>query len=565
MEPDREGSPAAGEQTLTGVAASPGKATGPVAVLAAPPTLPPRRPAVTDPDAEIARATAALHQVADQFRRQAATVDGEAREILEAQALMASDPQLAAGIAERVRNGLAAEWALDEAVASYQELLRGAGEYVAGRAADLGDIRNRALAVLLDVPMPRPPVPGHPFVLVADDLAPADVARLDADTVLAIVTRVGGATDHTAILARSLGIPAVVGCAEAHQLCEGTPVTVDGDQGTVVVHSSAQQCTTQRHSRPQAARGLATGPGRTKDGQRVELLLNLGGEDPERAARHDCEGVGLLRTEFLFMDRVAEPTGAEQSAAYARVFRAFGGRVVTVRTLDVGADKPLAFLAQENEPNPALGVRGFRMVRTSPEVLRRQLAAVARAAQETRARVRVMAPLVATPQEAADFVALAREAGIAEVGVMVEVPSAALLADRVVREVDFVSIGTNDLAQYTLAADRTRPALSDLLDPWQPAVLHLVGRVGAAGREAGRPVGVCGEAAADPLLALVFVGLGVTSLSMAAAALPVVRGALARHTVADCRKLAALAMDAAGPCEARETVRAAVDPAVLDA
>lgn len=556
MEPNRR-PPAVGERTLTGVPASPGRAVGPVAVLAPPPALPGVRPAVDDPAAETARALAALERVAELLRAQAASLDGPAREILEAQALMAADPQLAAAIAERVREGLAAEWALDAAITSYQEVFRSMGGYLADRAADLGDIRNRALAVLLDAPMPRPPAPGHPFVLVAEDLAPADTVRLDPQTVLAIVTRMGGPTDHTAILARSLGIPAVVACTEAHRLYDGVPVAVDGDRGEVVVRPAAGQAPPVRPARP-AADAEVTGPGRTADGHPVALLLNLGGEDPERAAAHDCEGVGLLRTEFLFLDRVTEPTQEEQYAAYARLFRAFGDRVVTVRTLDVGSDKPLAFAAQGDEPNPALGTRGFRTVRTCPGVLRRQLAAVARAARETGARVQVMAPMVATPQEAADFAGMAREAGLAEVGVVVEVPSAALLADRVLRQVDFVSVGTNDLSQYTLAADRTRNALPDLLDPWQPALLHLVGRVGAAGRSLGRPVGVCGEAAADPLLALVLVGLGATSLSMAAPALPGVRRALARHSLRDCRDLAALALAAAGPREAREAVRGAV-------
>ncbi|HLU96861.1 MAG TPA: phosphoenolpyruvate--protein phosphotransferase [Thermobifida alba] len=566
MEPDRRHAPATGEQTLTGVAASPGRATGPVAVLAPPPTLPARPAEVADPAAETARALAALERVAGLLRGQAAAVDGAAREILEAQALMAGDPQLAAGVAERVREGAAAEWAVDEAIASYQELFRSVGGPLAERAADLGDIRNRALALLLGLPLPRPPAPGHPFVLVAEDLAPADTARLTPGTVLAIVTRFGGPTDHTAILARSLGIPAVVACAGAHRLCDGVAVTVDGDRGEVVVRPAPERHAVGRRRRPTrvAAADDAAGPGRTADGHGVALLLNLGGEDPQRAARYDSEGVGLLRTEFLFLDRAAEPTPEEQYAVYTRLFRAFGDRTVTVRTLDVGADKPLAFAPQEGEPNPALGMRGFRTVRARPGLLRRQLAAIARAARDTGAPVRVMAPMVATPQEAADFAELARGAGIGEVGAMVEVPAAALLADRVLRCVDFVSVGTNDLAQYTLAADRTRSTLSDLLDPWQPAVLDLVGRVGAAGRSLGRPVGVCGEAAADPLLALVLVGLGATSLSMSASALPAVRRALARHSLRDCRELAALAVEAAGPRQARAAVSDAVGSAAAE-
>ncbi|MEY9215032.1 phosphoenolpyruvate--protein phosphotransferase [Thermobifida halotolerans] len=566
MEPNRVRTPAAGERTLTGVAAGPGTATGPVAVLAPPPTLPERRPRIGDPGAETARAVAALERVAELLRGWAAEAGGAAGEILEAQAAMAGDPQLAAGIGERVREGLPAEWALDAAVTSYQELFRSMGGYLAERAADLGDVRDRALAVLLDVPMPRLPAPGHPFVLVAEDLAPAETARLDPGSVLAIVTRLGGPTGHTAILARSLGIPAVVACAEAHRLRDGVPVTVDGDRGEVVVRPAPERvaAAARRHRRRAVLAESAVGPGRTADGHRVELLLNLGGEEPESAAAHDCEGVGLLRTEFLFLDRRTEPTVEEQRTVYAELFRAFDGRVVTVRTLDAGTDKPLPFADPGTEPNPALGVRGFRIARTAPELLRRQLTAVARAARDTGAHVRVMAPMIATPEEAEEFAALARGAGLTEVGAVIEVPSAALLADRVLQRVDFVSIGTNDLSQYTLAADRTLDTLPDLLDPWQPALLHLVGRIGAAGRRLGRPVGVCGEAAADPLLALVLVGLGVTGLSMAAPALPAVRHALAGHSLRDCRDLAALALEAATPRRARAAVRDAADPAVTD-
>jgi phosphotransferase system enzyme I (PtsI) len=312
-----------------------------------------------------------------------------------------------------------------------------------------------------------------------------------------------------------------------------------------------------------------SGPGRTSDGVPVSLLLNAGEGDPDEAAAHDSEGIGLLRTEFLFLDRAEPPTIAEQTDSYTRLFRAFTGRTVTVRTLDAGSDKPLAFAETGPEDNPALGVRGFRTARVHPNLLSDQLTAIAAAVREPdhQAKVRVMAPMVSTPAEAEEFASLARTAGLgttAEIGVMVEVPAAALLADRLLNHVDFVSIGTNDLAQYTMAADRTLGALPDLLDPWQPALLSLIDSVGDAGKRADRSVGVCGEAAADPLLALVLVGLGVTSLSTAPPALPAVRFALAHHSKAECRGLAELALAADSPERSREVVRRAAHPEVTN-
>jgi phosphotransferase system enzyme I (PtsI) len=290
----------------------------------------------------------------------------------------------------------------------------------------------------------------------------------------------------------------------------------------------------------------------------VLLLANV--SDPRAAAEAaaaGAQGIGLLRTEFLFLDQARPPGIGEQSRQYAAVFAAFPGRKVVVRTLDAGADKPLAFLENPVEPNPALGVRGIRVGDGHSDVLTAQLEAIARAAAQSDAEVSVMAPMIATPQESAGFVAMAREAGLERAGVMVEVPAAVLLANEIFPGVDFVSIGTNDLSQYTFAADRQHGELADLLDPWQPALLRMVALCAEAGRAAGKPVGVCGEAAADPLLATVLVGLGVTSLSMSARSVPAVRDALARHTLAECRRNAELALAAPDPEAARRAVRAA--------
>jgi phosphotransferase system enzyme I (PtsI) len=544
---------------LAGIGVSPGVAAGPVARVAPPPQVPADLSAPADPAAETALATAALDGVADDLERRAADVAGEAAQILEAQALMARDPALADLVADRIAAGAAAPVAVAAAFAEFRALLAAAGPYMAERVADLDDLSNRAVARLLDVPMPGIPDPGHPFVLVATDLAPADTVSLDAGRVLAIVTELGGATSHTAILAKSLGLPAVVACAGAAQLADGERVLVDADAGTVL--RAPDDAAVSRATGEFAARrerlARATGPGRTADGVPVQLLLNIGG-GPElpAAAAADAEGVGLFRTEFLFLDRPEPPSAAEQEESYARVFEAFAGRKVVVRTLDAGADKPLRFVTVPDEPNPALGVRGLRTARRHPELLEDQLAAIAAAAARTGADVWVMAPMVSVAAEARAFARLAHAAGLPVAGVMVEVPAAALRARQVLAGCDFASLGTNDLAQYAFASDRMAGELADLLDPWQPGLLDLVGLTAGAGHDLGKQVGVCGEAAGDPLLAPVLVGLGVTSLSMAPVGLPAVRAALAAHTLAECRDLAEVALAADGAAEARAAVRA---------
>lgn len=548
---------------LTGLGVSPGVAVGPVARMGGRPELPP--PAVpSDVDGEVARATAALAAVANDLEARAEGAPADAAAILEAQSLMAADPALADSVAELIGAGADAAHAVHQAFGAYRELLAGAGGYLAERVTDLDDVRDRAVASVLGEPMPGVPAPGHPYVLVADDLAPADTVGLDPVAVLALVTERGSPTSHTAILARSLGLPAVVGLAAAAALEDGTVVRVDGSAGTVEVGVDPALATEVVTEVP-----AYEGPGRTADGHPVQLLLNVGsaadlatGGRGGSAVLRDAgiaaaEGIGLFRTELLFLDRKDMPAPAEQQAAYEAVFRAVGGRKVVLRTLDAGADKPLPFLALRPEPNPALGVRGLRVARERPEVLAAQLAAVARAAGATGTEVWVMAPMVSTAAEAAFFAAAVREAGLPTAGVMVEVPAAALHADRLLAEVGFLSIGTNDLGQYTMAADRQGAELAELLDPWQPAVLALVAACGAAGKRAGKPVGVCGEAAADPLLALVLAGLGMTSLSMSARSVPVVGAALAAHTLARCEALARLALDAGSAAAAKEAVRAA--------
>jgi phosphoenolpyruvate-protein phosphotransferase (PTS system enzyme I) len=538
-------------ERLTGLGVSAGRTAGPVYRMALPPTLPAEVPAVTDPVGEAERAAEALRFVSEVLAGLAKGAGKTAAEVLDAESLMAADPTLASAVADRVKQGRPAAWAVTEAIAEQRAMLVSLGGYLAERAADLDDIRDRAVARLLGLPMPGVPSPGEPFVLVAEDLAPADTARLDPTVVLALVTRRGGPTSHTAILARALGLPAVVGCAGVLGLADGTIVSVDGGTGEVAT-VPADEAARIRAGAEEARRRAKqiSGPGRTADGHPVNLLLNVGGAH-DIAGDPDAEGVGLFRTEFLYLGRTEPPTVAEQEQAYAEVFAAMPGRKVVVRTLDAGADKPLPFLGLAAEENPALGIRGVRVARVQPEVLITQLEAIARAAQSTGADVWVMAPMIATVAEAAAFAEQVHAAGLPTAGVMIEVPAAALLASQILEVVDFLSIGTNDLSQYTLAADRMSADLADLLDPWQPALLRLVAACASAGQASGKPVGICGEAAGDPLLVPVFAGLGIASLSMSAPSLPGVRTALASHTLLECQHRATAALSAPDPDSAR--------------
>jgi phosphotransferase system enzyme I (PtsI) len=545
-------------RVLTGLGVSPGVATGPVVHASVRVSLPPDRE-VRDLDAAQAEVTASLEMVAADLERRAGDAPADIAGILTAQAMILRDPVLGDGIRDRLQVGGTRAGAVGEVFAEFKDALRQGGEYFSERAADLDDIEYRVLCALLGVigPAARP---GGGCILVAAELGPADVAGLEPGAVAAIVTEEGGATGHTAIIAKSLALPAVVGCRGITALAPGTHVLVDGREGTVIAAPTAADIDAAvlrdqaRHRRLAASAGA----GRTRDGHRVRLMVNVDAAY-QTAAAVDSEGVGLLRTEFLYLDRAQAPGVDEQHAAYRDIFSAFSGRQVTVRTLDAGSDKPLRFIAGGAEPNPALGMRGLRIARDQPGLLETQLRAIALAAQGAPCEVLVMAPMVSTIGEAREFALRARAHGLPTVGVMAEVPALALRAGRVFAHCDFISLGTNDLAQYTFAADRTLTGLAGLLDPWQPALLELVRLAAAAGLEHGRPVGVCGESASDPLLALILVGLGVTSLSMAPVSLPEVRSVLAGHTLARCQRLAAAALDAEDAAGAREAVRALLD------
>ena len=539
---------------IKGVGIGRGVAVGPVIRMAAAlpePSDAPRADSVSA-ESEIERVTKSLALVnADLNRRaeEAATGDEGAKQaapILQAIAKFASDPALAQSINTLIEQGKTAERAVLEGFGAVEEMFKAIGGYQGERAADLHDVGQRVIADLMGVPAPGVPVSDTPFVLVAEDLSPADTAGLDLDKTLAIVTSQGGPTSHTAILARARGIVAVVSAAGADDLKNGETVIVNAAESTITTEPSDEQVAAAEAAKAKAAKAkeLRGKPGATKDGYHIPLLANVGKpSDGKTALEYGAEGVGLFRSEFLFIGNAEPPSVEEQTKAYAELLAQFPGKKVVIRMLDAGADKPLPFLTPEDEPNPALGLRGLRTLRTHMNVLEGQLKALAAADAQTDADLWVMAPMVADAHEAAYFVKLGKSFGLKKVGVMAEVPSIALMADQVAKVADFVSIGTNDLTQYTLAADRTLGSVANYQTAWHPAVLRAIKLIADAGNANGMPVGVCGEAAADPDLAVVLTGIGVNSLSMTPVALDDVRAELAGVTLEEAQEKAAKALN----------------------
>ena len=524
-----------------------------------------------DPDAEWAGLERALARVRDEVvtaRDAVAARDLYAAAIFDAHLLVLADEALLdptrRAIHEQQQNAARA-WS-DAATAVADEYRALDDEYLRARAADVDGLRRRVLEHLLGVATAGPWL-SSPGVLVAADLTPAETATLDPSLVRALATAYGGPTAHSAILARSLGLPAVVGLGEAIlDVDEGALLLVDGDAGVVEVDPPADRIAAhearmrERESAELLARAAAAEPAATRDGRTIEVAANVGSpEEAAAAVEHGADGVGLLRTEFLFLGRDNLPGEDEQAEAYAAIAAALDGRPLILRTLDAGADKPLPALPQPAEANPFLGVRGIRLGLADPSVLATQLRAALRVAADH--PLRIMFPMVATVEElraALAVLAAAREqlgarAGGAEVGIMIEVPAAALAADALAREVDFFSVGTNDLAQYTLAADRGNERVAALADALHPAVLRLIGSAADAAAAHGRWIGVCGELASDPLAAAPLIGLGVSELSVAPPAVPATKQAVRAVDSADAAALARelLALESAGAVRAR--------------
>ncbi len=459
---------------------------------------------------------------------------------------------VAAGIAAGDSAAAAAVLATRYFVSSFQR----AGGHTAERAIDLQDLGNRVVAELCNLPMPGVPEPESPSILFAKDLAPVDVAALDPSLVIGIALETGGPNSHSAIVARQLGIPCVMGLGDLSSIEPGTQVLIDGTAGELVVGLAAATVKKRLAAGAKLAKASAgwKGRGQTKDGHHVPLLANVSDAAAARlAASGQAEGIGLLRTEMCFLVDSLEPTTEQQTKEYREALAAFPEATFIFRTWDVNSDKPLAFIPAASAPNPSLGLRGIRLTRFAAELITDQLDAIRAAGASRKQPVSVMAPMVSTVDEAEMFAEMCHERGL-RAGATVETPAAALLAEQILEPLDFLSIGTNDLTQYTLGADRQASEVAYLNDCWNPAVLRLAQMCCEAGRAAEKPVSVCGESAADPMLACVLVGLGATSLSMATAAIQTVGATLGRFTLAECEAAAASAVATNSPAAAREAV-----------
>ncbi|GGG69283.1 phosphoenolpyruvate--protein phosphotransferase [Corynebacterium pelargi] len=520
-------------------------------------------------EAELERFNEAADAVSERLRERSTKAEGAASEVLKATAGMVNDRGWRKAVHKGIKGGHPADYAVVAATTKFVTMFEAAGGVMAERTTDLRDIRDRVIAELRGEQEPGLPEVDEQVVLFADDLSPADTAALNTDYFVGLVTELGGPTSHTAIIARQLNVPCIVAVGEkVHKIEAGEPVMVDGALGTVTLGADPETARAAEQESKMLAERIAQwrGPAQTKDGHKVQLLANVQDGKAARiaATQSQAEGIGLFRTELCFLTATEEPSVAEQAEVYKKVLEQFPESKVVVRSLDAGSDKPVPFASMADEMNPALGVRGLRVARANEALLTRQLDAVAKAVEELgradNAPTWVMAPMVATAREAKWFAGLCAERGLTA-GAMIEVPAASLMADKLMPHLDFVSIGTNDLTQYTMAADRMSPQLAYLTDPWQPAVLRLIDHTCKEGRKYDTAVGVCGEAAADPLLACVLTGLGVNSLSCASTAIAGVGAQLAAVDLETCQRAAAAALDAEGATEARAAVRDVIQPA----
>lgn len=566
-------------RVLRGTPASEGVAIGP-AYLYRPEKPPVPRYTVPDPEAEVQRFQEAVKEAGEQLRAIHAKVlqetgDKETAAIFEAHQMFLDDPMLIDSTMERIRaQHINAEAALAdtiEEVAAMFDALE--DEYLRARGADLRDVGERILRILAGIGGASLADLLEPSIVVARDLTPSDTAQMDRTRVLGFCTAMGGPTSHTAILARQLGIPAVVGIGEAvMELPAGELLAVDGSAGLVWVgpDEAGQQEFAARHAqwtaeqkrRQEAAQGLTY----TADGRRVEVVANIGDvRSAAEAVRWGAEGVGLLRTEFLYLERESMPDEEEQYHAYRQIAEALGDRPLVIRTLDIGGDKQVPYLPIGQELNPFLGWRAVRLCLGMPELFKAQIRAILRASAGH--RVFMMFPMIATVEElrAAKTVveeakSELRERGLevpdVPVGIMVEVPAAVVGADILAKEAAFFSIGTNDLIQYSMAIDRTNERVSYLYDPLHPVILRQIHQVIQAGHAAGRWVGMCGEMAGMPEAIPILLGLGLDEFSMNASAIPEAKALIRRMHEEPARQLARRALECETAGEVRELVRA---------
>lgn len=566
---------------LTGIAASDGIAIA-KAYRFVQPDLTFAKTTVHDIEAEQKRLAAALAKAEQELiviRQQTLEkFSAEEAAIFEAHLLVVHDPELIGPINQKIADeAVNAEYALHEVTSMFVALFEGMDdEYMSARASDIKDVTNRILAHLLGVHIPNPSNINEQVIIVANDLTPSETAQLDRNYVLGFITDIGGRTSHSAIMARSLEIPAVVGAEVATTtIQDGDTIIVDGLTGQVLVNPSADviadyQEKAQKYRVQQAEWStLVNEQTVSKDGVHVELAANIGSpNDLDGVLRHGAEGIGLYRTEFLYMGRENLPSEEEQFTAYKTVLEGMKGKPVVIRTLDIGGDKHLPYLPLQEEMNPFLGHRAIRLCLDQQELFRTQLRALLRAS--VYGNLKIMFPMIATIQEfrAAKAILLEEKEkliarGIAvgssiEVGMMVEIPSTAVMADIFAKEVDFFSIGTNDLIQYTMAADRMNEKVSYLYQPYNPAILRLIQMVIKAAHQEQKWVGMCGEMAGDEHAVPLLLGLGLDEFSMSATSILKTRALLKQLSVPEMQTLATEALQLATAEEVLEKVKQAV-------
>ncbi|MEM7342969.1 MAG: phosphoenolpyruvate--protein phosphotransferase [Chloroflexota bacterium] len=562
--------PVSDESIVRGIPASAGIAIGPLYQFRRVEIVLSDQPA-SDPTQEKAELQAAIQTVVTDlkslYREVKKRIGGEEAAIFEAHQAILEDPDLFETASERIDKGENAGRAWQGAIKSTAAQLAALDdELLSARAADIRDVGYKVLCILAGVGEDESELPSDPVILIAEDLAPSDTASLDTNQVLGFCTAIGGANAHTAILARALGLPATVGAGSSIlNLKNGTIAILNGDTGTLTLEPNqealvaAKDMQQEQQIRRTTELKVAKEPAITQDNHRVEIVANIGSvADAKQVIEFGGEGVGLLRSEFLFLDRTDAPSEAEQFKVYRDIAVALDGHPVIIRTLDVGGDKPLPYVPMPAEENPFLGVRGLRLCLSRPELLRTQLRAILQAAEF--GPLRVMFPMVANVAELSAARKLLDEiqAELAgpkiEVGIMIEIPAAAVMADIFAKDVDFFSIGTNDLTQYMLAMDRGHPELSAQADGLHPAVLRMIDKTVQAAHGAGKWVGVCGELGADPQAVPILVGLGVDELSVSIPAIPAVKAQIRSLSLSTAKKLATEALKCASATEVRRTV-----------